>query len=201
MRIMSMLFLLSMGFNCLAMHLEPVAPDQDASEQTTGIHVRGVWTIEVRNADGTLDKVYNFENALVGPSLLTSFLEATLVTGGTYIELTNSSDPSATPCGNCSVGPSTLNSGTTFVSTDYNVQVSGTNFEVITLAGNITASTNGTFDTVASWVCVCSSSQKTQPQCAASPDSCAVLTRKTLTSPVTVNAGQIVQITVAISFS
>lgn len=52
-----------------------------AQGQPEGIQVHGHWTIDVRNPDGTLVSHHDFENGLVGATVLAQVLGHTLVAG------------------------------------------------------------------------------------------------------------------------
>ena len=167
---------------------------------SSAIQVSGYWKVEVYNADGSLDKVREFHNGLVGASALPVLLNGEGVAGGLYIELGNSSQVG--PCNNtnCTIAKN-ANIGITPNSTDLTVTNTGNNFETLSLAGSVTVSTTTTIDVVSSWVCLCNGQNENSTQCEASPDSCLVFTRRTLTQGVAVTAGQIVQVTVQITFS
>lgn len=186
-----------------ALGMQAIAGDHTCKERKggdDGIYVHGHWTIKVLNPDGTLDQELEFDNALVGASLFTSFLNSDVVPGGMYIELSDN-NTNTLPCGSsCSIIPQGLSAGITPDSTDITFSFSGGNFETLRIAGNLTMPANGTIDTVATWHCICGTT-KTVAQCKAAPDSCAVVTRKALGSAVVLTAGQIVQITVDITFS
>jgi hypothetical protein len=170
------------------------------SKLSSAIEVEGLWVIEVFNADGSFDKAYTFENALIGASLFTSFLNSDVVPGGMYMVLSNTQNQQNGICASdCNIGPSSLNAGLTYDSTDFATSFRGNTFETLRLSGNITATQTGTIDQVATWHCICGVNDNPMT-CAASPDSCSVVTRRTLPSAVAVNQGQIVQITVDITF-
>lgn len=185
-----------LGWSALAQ-----TPSAEAPATQAGIQVHGVWTIQVFEPDGTEVSTKTFDNALVGASALTGFLNAEVVSGGGYLVLETATG-SAGPCnGPCHIGTSALNAGITFQATNLVTSSQGTNFETLQMVGSVTASSNETIGAVASWFCVCNAATNTATQCTAQPDSCGVFTRKVLASGIAVTAGQIVQVTLEITFS
>lgn len=174
----------------------PQTPDK------IGIHVAGVWTISVFDAEGREVSTRTFHNDLVGEGMLTGMINAEVVCGGNYLVVEEISSGNNGPCGGpCNIGAPGLNSGITFQSTNLTRTTQGNDFETLVLSGSVTATSNHNVNAVTSWLCVCNATQKNATQCAASPDSCGVLTQKTLTSPITVTSGQIIQVTLEITFS
>ena len=174
------------------------------SSAATGIQVHGHWTIRVLDPDGSLVQEVSFENALTSPATLTSLLNGDAVSGGGYVVATNQNAVSSGvgPCNpDCEIGPTGLNAGITFDSSNLTLTLMGTNFETLRMAGSFTVTTTSTIDLVQSWFCVCNGTTNNATQCKASPDSCGVFTSKILGSAVSVTAGQIVQITVDLTFS
>ncbi|CAM2010502.1 hypothetical protein [Acanthopleuribacter pedis] len=176
------------------------AGDPPAAEQNGTIHVEGVWTIQIMNPDGSEASTRTFHNALVGASVLTALLNAEAVIGGSYLVLDDNAGNG--PCsGSCEIGSSSLNAGLTYDSTNLVRSITGQNFETLVLSGSVTATSTHTVSSVVSWFCLCNGTTNNTTQCAASPDSCSVLTRKTLASPINVTTGQIIQVTLEITFS
>src|SRR5438309_7311126 len=70
-----------------------------------GIRVHGNWTIEVRNADGTLASRTDFENALVGGPVLSMVLARLTSVGYWSILLEAPANASTGPCGTTPLPP------------------------------------------------------------------------------------------------
>ena len=169
-----------------------VAAEPGSGAQADGIKVHGHWTIEVRNADGTLDKRHEIENALITTTGGGSGLLAGLL-GNVY------SDPrwsmflwgSPAPCGGpLPVDPCTLTEADLTVTTPMASQpeyAAGT----MQLSGSVTVLVDSTlFDVVSLWsVNRRGSTARTYGG----------FTSKNVSIPV--RAGQIVQVKVVFSFS
>lgn len=177
------------------------------AETEEGIKVHGHWKIEVLEPDGTTVRVTEFDNALVVPDGQ-GFLALALggmTVGGYRIILENGSG--AGPCDDGSGGASECRlteSGSNWMamgaahSTNLVTDVSS---GVLTIGSSVTADYSDAVAevTLQSKLCV-----GTSPAvCVGAVASMPVLnfTRTTLPSPVAVDAGQIIQVTVTISFS
>ncbi|MEM9303396.1 MAG: hypothetical protein AAGE01_14870 [Pseudomonadota bacterium] len=174
-----------------------------SAENSEGIAVRGHWTIEVLSPDGERVSRHEFTNALVGASVLTAVLVDDAVSGGLYVLLTNQNAGSSGmgPCNpDCEIAESGADIGGTPDSTSLTATVTGTNFETIRLAGNVTIANTSTIDIVQTWNLLCGGTN-TPSQCKASSDSLILLTSKTLSTAINVTAGQIVQVQVDLTFS
>jgi hypothetical protein len=190
--------------------------------------VHGHWKIEVKNPDGTLATHVEFENSLLGNGqgdmMLSTFLGGFAVPGDWGILV---KDPGI--CGasfGCSVSTSVngrLNlcsgSGNTYVCafgltrTYIAANSTATTPAALQLAGTLTASTAGNITSVETMISYCAQSSTFAGAAATSPSQCVAdsptppfaagngLTSTTLPTPVAVVAGQIIQITVTISFS
>ncbi len=182
--------------------------------QNEGIKVHGHWTIDVRNPDGTLVTHREFENALdnfSGAKALARFLARQNTPGMWAISLTSDlsqmviqepgsdiTTPSSTVLlfKTLTIGPPSLSSSS-FVLSGYTTPLSQ----------------DAIYDTVATINKYCSATLTLTPaQCASNPGSGGTLSNLngiTLFNleagsskpPVSVHAGQIIQVTVAISFS
>lgn len=172
--------------------------------QKTGIAVHGHWKLTILNADKSLHTEIEFDNALVNPAALTTLIMDDAVSGGIYLTVTNQSATSSGtgPCNpDCDIAPTGMNIGFTPDSTNLTTTQTGTNFETLRLAGDFTVTNTSTIDLVQSWILLCNGATNTAAQCRANPDSSSVFTSKILASGVAVTAGQIVQVTVDITFS
>ena len=196
--------------------VEPT-PNENQGAQSEGIHVRGHWTIEVRDPDGSLASRTEFENALTstGVKFLTMFIGRTRTVGfwtvaaaGSGVEgpcLFSPTQPAA-----CfmqeAANPAGVGAGNHF----HTLTVSGVPTSIndattgMILSGTATAARDDSIVRVYTQATPCLSS--------VSPDDCAggtasgvdggaVFTSTTLPTPVPVVTGQSILVTVVISFS
>jgi hypothetical protein len=177
-----------------------------------GIKVHGHWIIDVRNPDGTLASHRDFENSLVpsGAALLVGSLSRTSVTGLWTVVTGSNTAPGA--CGSsafCTIAEPTEvginNSNNLIVS----APTSGPNSGRIVLAGSFTAAGSATITTVSTTLDVCAVGV-TATGCNLSdllnfPAGASQFTSFSFPANnlpvVPVVAGQLVQVTVVISFS
>lgn len=204
----ALLTLCAVAAMAIAAHAQtPAAP----GGPTEGIKVHGHWTIDIKNADGTLASHHEFENALVLPDadrLLTAILSRNFTVGGWILRLT-SGNPQTQPCADpsgggrsdCvireSIAPSAQGTGE---STNLRVHVS----PGLQLTGSISSTTIGSSEvqTVGSEVAVCD--EQTAPANCTSANRIgpvSAFSRHTLPAPIHVVAGQIIQVTVEFRFS
>jgi hypothetical protein len=155
---------------------------------TEGIKVHGHWTIDIKSADGTLIERHEFENALRpdGAMLLARVLGRLGAPGEWVVFLWS---PGATP--NCS--PNIIPCSLSESSTSAPLAVS-VNFDTLVLTGSFTSPDARSFTTASTQ----------SGECPLNSAGCSSA-RRSFTSkdfpPISVQAGQIVQVTVAISFS
>jgi hypothetical protein len=192
-----------------------------------GIVVHGQWKIVVKNADGTTASTTKFENSLVDSGFtLEHLMQGSIVTSTWGIGVSPDTG-GVSPCGTsvCVLLPSTTSVAGTYLCGNINYQQTATCYGglayLITggtfqLAGQFVASQAGTITSVSTinGFCVSDTTNFTAPS-TISPASCAAgdanagaasFTSATATStpafsPVTINSGQTVQITVAVSLS
>jgi len=181
--------------------------------QQEGIKVHGDWTIEVRNSDGTLAQRREFKNALdaQGATTLANVLGRQNGVGLWIITLLDLSGRN-TPCvGGVSAGSSTVpciiiensvgGSGSTdiFPNLTVTVPISGPNAGKLVLSGSATASNPqpSSIGLVFTGFIVCPSTTLGSPCGGGAP----VLTGHTFQNPLPIAPGQIIQVTVVISFS
>lgn len=170
-----------------------------------GIKVHGRWTIEILNPDGTLVVRREFQNALdsFGGAFLSRLLTRQRAMGewqvGLWqVGLTRRPCPSASN-GACNIGEvASSDPQAQFKTLVVSVPVSGPNAGRIVLAGHATAEADGDIVRVFTSVGDCPA--------ATAPASCANVRASGFTSrdmnPILqVAAGQIVQVTIVISFS
>ncbi len=187
---------------------EPQAASTDSTVgPVEGIRVRGHWTIEVRDPDGTLVERREFENALVipaGAALLAQVMARSLSIGGWRVEL--HLGPAGQICDDGSGNPLQC---VIVESTDPSVALNnyfGTlTFAVsvgqIELTGSAVAQRNGDIGDVATFNLVCGGTVA-PATCPGDPTGNVTdLTATTLATPVAVLTGQQVQVNVVISLS
>lgn len=178
-------------------------PASSAGGPKEGIKVHGEWTIDIRNPDGTLVSHHEFKNALQtsGAVLLGHFLQRTNKAGEWVVSVTGGPSPCNTPC--WIYEPATqfpVSEGVIIFKTLTISSQGGANNNTV-FAGTATASQAGVIDTVYASNYRCS--VDSQGVCPANPfnSSLSGFTRTTLATPINVVAGQIIQVTVVISFS
>lgn len=152
-----------------------------------GIKVHGHWVIDIRDAEGVLVSHHEFENALSSGGVQTLVL-----IGSRQV----------------SIGPWRIEAEGTYNYLIYE-SINGGNLIVQTtggqtglrLSGSVTAAQAGAISTVKTWVTWCSGN--TSPAtCAATPSSIyQQFTETTLSTPINVQQGQSIQVTVNIKFS
>jgi hypothetical protein len=196
-----------------------VANTETPSGPHEGIKVHGHWAIDVRNADGTLVSHTEFENALAlpGTTLLTEFLGRTSIAGNWLIFLTDGGNLGA--CGSgvnnppmkCVITESNdpgnanlIQTNTLIVSTTPSTTSKSAQ---LILTGNTTAMFNSSVAVVETGLAHCKRTPTTIPTiCTIYGSNPTFLGYETfshasLTTPVSVNAGQIIQIMITFTFS
>jgi len=184
-----------------------------AQERREGITVHGHWTIDVRNPDGTLVSHREFENALLGSgkTFAAQLFSGTAVPGPWAIallgDLTNGAICTAGIAGVCGItqGPP---EGFGFGATSSpNLTLTPGN-GAFTLSGSIQAASRGSIASVQTWPGKCVSTVSPATCTIANVETLIAFTGTSLTdpstnqpTPVIVQAGQIVQVSVTISFS
>ena len=183
-------------------------PQRNGGSQE-GIRVRGQWTIEIRNPDGTVVAHREFENALDpvgGAQAITLLLTGQRSPGEWIVYIGRVTPQQRHPCpsnitfgNNCVIAEvdSPNHPGAPFKTLVVTIPESGPNTGKIVLAGHATAEADGDIARVGTSIGLCSST--------VAPVSCTAFHSMGLTAhdvqPVqTVAAGQIIQVTVAISF-
>jgi hypothetical protein len=175
--------------------------------QKEGIKVHGHWTIEIRNPDGTVVTRREFENALTtGGSLGLDLVLGRVFTVGNWgVVLTgDNNSPWNTfnhygyivePNDPFALGPN--------ISKTLMLSESGGASPKFTLSGSITAEAAGGITQVATNQIFCAAAVNSPSDCLAFSvvDKGHSVTGTTLATPVNVSAGQIIQVTVVISFS
>jgi hypothetical protein len=215
--------------NYIALDTENTHPSLVDDGLHQGIKMHGHWTIDVKNPDGKLVQHRDFENSIQydGQNYLTALMSGYAVAGNYAIYFANAGATSTNAvCSSgqfpyCAIVQSITNGqGPTFCT--YYTCVGGLTVTptfgvgpTVKLAGNITAPNAGTIAVVYTAPAGCNASGSTTyppttiatitpAQCLASNNSESMggtSTSTTLASPVTVVAGQIIQITVTLSFS
>lgn len=170
-----------------------------------GIKVHGHWTIEVRNPDGALVERREFDNALVTPGTLARFLGRRNSVGGwvVYLWTTTGTGPFMDTQGNnnaalileASYG---LSFPTYFKNLVVDVPSSGANANRLVLSGNATAQRDGVIQRVSTAV---NELDAIGPPTGTYLSSWNYFTQADLATPVNVGGGQLIAVTVVLSFS
>jgi hypothetical protein len=184
----------------------PVAAETpQGGAQTEGIKVHGQWTIDVLNPDGSLASHHEFRNALdsFGGLRLAEML-ARLKSPGVWNIALWQVGTARKPCpsyfnGACVIGEvGSTDPEAQFKTMTVSVPASGPNQGKLVLSGTATVEADGDIYTVYTNRGYCPGNVA-PASCAAYRDS--NFTRKDFPSPIVVLAGQIVQVSVVISFS
>jgi hypothetical protein len=214
----------------LASTEEENAPANSAKSGGGGIKVHGHWVIDVRNPDGALVQHHEFENSLqsIGQGFLVG-LQSGYMTPGDYMIVLVGTGATNSPCAAtnayCGIAHSlstypALNYCTTMYCTGsslsyaYNFGAAFAGPYSMVLSGSIAANQTGVIGAVSTAMALCSNvGLAAVPSTieTSSPATCATqttpepyfgpLTGTTLTTPVPITSGQIIQVTVTISFS
>lgn len=184
------------------------AASKPAGGMGEGIQVHGHWTIEVRNPDGKLVTHREFENALVGGQVLTTFLGRTATVGIWRIVVNGAPAPCLTykPDGSlagpapCIIAEVGSGSGNFFLPLSVSTAVPPNN-QALLLTGTFTAGQASLLDSFGTEQQPCPPTISP----AISLIACLTSSPQTITSasvsPVQVVAGQIVTVTAKLSFS
>jgi hypothetical protein len=180
-------------------------PSGDGSHE--GIKVHGHWTIEVRNPDGSLAARRVFENAYSPSSFLANLLAREASVGFWFVGL-NGSVSAPGPCGGgaCQIYETGYPLSTPLPPFAFQGLTVSATANTLVLAGSMTAPSTGTIGIVFTSDLPCPSSTLPSTPCTITPLSPQTLTGTTLTPgsstpPISVSQGQIVSVTVVISFS
>lgn len=176
----------------------------DRDGQHEGIKVHGHWTIEVRNPDGTLVTHREFENSYSGGAYFATILSRSGSVGFWQINLSgNICQPGgigclvAEPNYPLETGPNIFRNLAISLFTNPNSIPNST----LILSGNATASFSGSIQAVDTENVVCAPMQASGVCPEAPGQFVFTVTSATLPTPITISANQVVQVTVAISFS
>jgi hypothetical protein len=170
-----------------------------------GIQVHGHWIIEVREPDGRVASRYEFDNDLTdGDLALSKLLARDLSVGGWIIRLYNLGGTLPWTDSPCTIVEST-DSLPPDARTFYNLTVVWDTSPKVILSGTATAERDGAIDTVITVLTLCNS-DVAPDDCPGTLDAQYQFTRAYLVpdiypAPIDVLDGQIVQVTVEISFS
>jgi hypothetical protein len=193
----------------------PAKPSTSPASEPTGgpkegIKVHGHWTIDVRNPDGTLVSHREFENALTtnGAALLARFIGRVNTPFQWFVALTSDAGLTNGPCGDGGPGICTIVEQNDVSFTDapnrfLNLTVTvptgnSANANKLVLSGSATTGTSaGQVLTVSTGLTACPAGTNSCPNTTLQ----VLMTQATLSSPVNTAPGQIVQVTVVISFS
>ncbi len=182
-------------------------PSRDGSREAIKVH--GHWTIEVRNADGTVATHREFENSLFpkqGSGLLITILAGQNIVGAWSLDLSSTTvQPCATSAGGTScqifeTGDQISGGNNLFLT--LSVSASGTGSLV--LSGTAVAGQTGNIDTVTSRNDVCTIPSVTPATCASGTIGLSqryIFTTANINPPVNISFGQTVAVTVTFTFS
>lgn len=184
---------------------EADTPDGDgATKEAVG--VSGHWTLEVRNPDGTLDERVEFENHLTSPGTWAQVMAGTQTSGAWLIHVPEdlcadvfgtSGDGSPTSCSMHEPGTGPFEESNEDLS--ITVPSSGENANDIVLSASFEADFDGSVGNVETQMNTCDPGVSPDV-CTGNQGSVPALTQKSLSSPVSVTAGQQVLIEVVLSF-
>ncbi|MES2393159.1 MAG: hypothetical protein V4555_16065 [Acidobacteriota bacterium] len=182
-----------------------------------GIKVHGHWIIDVKNPDGTIAEHRDFENSLVGNNQMVELLAGALVVSDYMVFFTGTTPPCApTTQGYCALTrTSAVYPAAALCVNNYYYCVTGLTinytygqFPSMVLAGQMTATQAGSINLVGTYMGTCSNG--TANVATTAPSTCqtdpasgygyAAFTQTGLTQ-LNVLSGQIVQVTVTITFS
>lgn len=202
--------------------LSTVAPTRSAAQQKNksaaakaqgaassgpreGIKVHGHWSIVIKNPDGSVASRHEFENALVssGSDMLAQLLARTASTGGWGISVVPSGAGLSSCGGNlpCVVIENGIATGVISVSSNLTVAYAPNPFRT-TLQGSYQATSAGDIAQVFTLLGACPPSVTPSACPTASNNSGqGTFSSRTLASPIAVQSGQIVQLTVTFTFS
>jgi len=191
----------------------PEAVDSGNSGMSTSIQVHGHWKLDVYESDGTLVRVVEFDNDLIawGGSVMVVLLRGRVASGGMFVTLIN--DGGTKPCEDlmltdedCVIVPADMVLYSPPNSMNLTQTPLGGGDEILQLQGSVTIENNSSITSVRTSFKRCE--DMTNADCLTAPVQgtppftviVQAFTEKTL-SPVAVATGQIVQVTVTISFT
>jgi hypothetical protein len=180
-----------------------------------GIKIHGHWSIVIRNLDGSVASRNEFENALTtgngsGNAALSQFLARQYAVGTWQISFGSAGNSSQDVCRTgpgapviCFLVEPTSSSSGPYIFPDLTVQVanSGTSAFSITLSGTAKAAAAGAISNVATNLGACAKSVG-PGACAGQAESTTfTFTSHALTTPISVQAGQSIDVTVVLTFA
>ena len=178
-----------------------VPESEGAKGPQEGIKVHGHWVIEVRNPDGTVATRREFENAYVPSALLPRILARIRTPEFWFVDIY--SELNTSPCTGSPTGFSAciIGEGSGYsdeISSNLSVSLTS-GLQGIVLSGSVTALSNGTIDQVKTLVADCPPNLTPATPCPLGTQR-SVLTQ-TASPSISVAAGQVIQVTVTITFS
>ncbi len=177
-----------------------LVPPAMASGQQEGISVHGYWKLAVFDPDGTLVHEVAFENALVGYTFLPEILGGGYTMGATYVTVGNSAGTGPCNATDCKITTSGHDIDGTADSTNLVLNGMSTHhtLDTLRLRGSVNADVDTTVNFVTTRTTHCGNFS-TPPACKAAHQFDNEFTRATIT-PVSVNAGQSIQVEVNLVF-
>jgi hypothetical protein len=173
----------------------PASATQASGRLSDGIEVHGHWKIDVRNADGTLVSHTEFHNELLpsGGNVLVNVLAGTEIPAGWLISL------SGTPGGAIAFGAASVSPVADGAATALRLTAELRN-DGFTLPLGGSVPPLQAIGSVATVLRSCSDATVSPTACRLSSPNQNTFSSRTLNSPIPVAAGQIIQVTVDISF-
>jgi hypothetical protein len=180
--------------------LDPPAPVHDGA-RTDGIHVSGLWTITVHDPDGATVRSITFHNALLpnGAISLSETLTGGLVPGLWAVVVQGAvclDDAAATAACFVVEAADSRNGANVFKTLSETTDGAGT----ITLQGTLTAQQTGQIQNVGTQLGLCADTT-TPADCTNANLANAYFTNKALDTPLDVEDGQVVTVSVEIGFN
>jgi hypothetical protein len=188
--------------------------EEPNGKQSAGIKMHGHWTIVVRNPDGSVASRNEFENALTtgagnGDAGLSQFLARQYAVGTWQVSLGNSNSSqevcrtsNGTPVICFIVEPTSKTSGT-YIFANLGVQLPNTSSSSysITIAGTATAAAAGAISIVSTGLNACPKSVGPGACMGQAETTTFAMTSHTLATPISIQSGQTISVTVVLSFT
>ncbi len=188
----------------------PATREQPSGTPHEGIKVHGHWTIVVRNADGSVASRHEFENALfvgAGDALLTAILSRSASVGHWGVELDGPTG--SRPCNLAGlptlcevIEPNGNQLSGAEIFQNLTLQPTGTPVPTgLVLTGSAKSTNGGQVTRVGTDIGICPANVAPSSCTPGSGGSIQGLTSHGLTTPINVQAGQTIDVSVVISFS
>ncbi len=186
--------------------------EESDGKQPEGIKVHGHWTIVVRDANGSVVSRNEFENSLApnGNAVMSKIMGRQASVGTWQVVLDNLANPNQAVCASSPVGggcyitePSVthlINGPVPFPNLTVEVPTWGVHANAgVVLTGTAKAAKTGAIVTVYTVLNTCAGS--VSPATCTTPNAQGELTQQGLAQPISVQAGQSIDVTVVLSFT